>query len=104
MFEVMSYHAQVERAGRLAALEEVLGFTSVAFSVMEGHQRLSVTSSGILIVQDAHTQMVVTAYAIKVEKLYALCRKAGKKQIPPKLQKRVQKNFERHPELFQMSY
>ena len=97
-----TYHAQVERADRLAKLEEVLGFTSIALEVVsvEEHKRFCVTSSGILIIKDLHYDIVVTAYMIDVDHLYHLCMKAGKKQMPPKLYKRVCKNMERHRDLY----
>lgn len=100
----LTYHAQYERADRLARLEEVLGFTSIAMEVrcVEEHKRLCITSSGILIVKDLYQDIVVTAYMIDVDTLYSLSIKAGKKQMPPKLYKRVCKNMERHRDLYRI--
>ena len=49
----LSYHAQYERADRLARLEEVLGFTNVVLEVKDygAYKRYCVTSSGIVIVK-----------------------------------------------------
>lgn len=98
----LSYHAQYERAERLALIEEVLGFTNVAFTVdiPEENHKYCVTTSGVLMVKGMDEDVLVTAFAITVEKLTYLCRRAGKAQIPPKLYKKVVKNYERHRELF----
>ena len=98
----LSYHAQYERADRLARLEEVLGFTNVVLEVKDysDRKRYCVTSSGIVIVKAMEEDFVITAYMITVDHLYHLCMKAGKKQMPPKLYKRVCKNMERHRDLY----
>ena len=99
---LFSYHAQVERADRLAQLEEVLGFTNIVLEVpvVEEEKRYCLTSSGIIIVKNLHRDFVVTAYMATIKQCYRICRMAGKSQIPPKLHKRVTKNCERHSELF----
>ena len=97
-----SYHATYERADRLQALEEVLGFTKIVVEVpvVEEQKRYCLTSSGILIVKNLHREYVVTAFMATIDQTYRICRMAGKSQIPPKLEKRVVKNNERHRELF----
>lgn len=96
----LTYHAQYERAERIALLEETLGFTKVVFEVAHKQARVCVTSSGIAVVKKLHEEVLITAYAISIDELYALCHIAGKKQVPPKLYKRVVKNMERHSEIF----
>lgn len=96
----LTYHAQYERAERIARLEETLGFTKVVFEVVHKQARVCVTSSGIAVVKKLHEEVLITAYAISIDELYALCHIAGKKQVPPKLYKRVVKNMERHSEIF----
>lgn len=100
----LSYHAQFERAERFAKLEETLGFTNIAMEAIDPKRntKLCVTSSGILIVKDVKTDMVVTAYMISVKELISISRKAGKKQVPPKLMKRVEKNMVRHIDLYRI--
>ena len=97
-----SYHVEYERADRLQALEEVLGFTKIVLEVpvVEEEKRFCITSSGIFIVKNLYQDFVVTAFMANVDQCYRLCRMAGKSQIPPKLHKRVLKNIERHSELF----
>lgn len=97
-----SYHVEYERADRLQALEEVLGFTKIVLEVpvVEEEKRFCMTSSGIFIVKNLYQDFVVTAFMANVDQCYRLCRMAGKSQIPPKLHKRVLKNIERHSELF----
>ena len=99
---LFSYHAQVERADRLAQLEEVLGFTKIVLEVpvAEEEKRYCLTSSGILIVKNLHRDYVITAFMATIDQAYRICKMAGKSQIPPKLEKRVVKNYERHKYLF----
>ena len=96
----LTYHAQYERADRMARLEETLGFTNTAFEVVHRQARICVTSSGIAVVKRLEEEVLITAYAITIDELYALCHIECKKQIPPKLYKRVVKNMERHSEIF----
>ena len=99
---VFSYHAQVERADRLAKLEEVLGFTRVVLEVPspEENKRYCLTSSGILIIKNLVEDFVITAFMINIDQCYKLYKCAGKAQMSPKIYKRVLKNAERHNELF----
>ena len=98
---LFSYHAQVERADRLAQLEEALGFTHIVLEVpvVEEEKRYCLTSSGIIIVKNLHKEFVVTAFMANINQCYRLYRMAGKGQMSPKMQKRVVKNCERHREL-----
>lgn len=97
----LTYHAKVERADRFAKLEEVLGFTSIVMEtvVPEQNKKYCITSSGILIVKGLQTDQVITAFMLTKSRLIAICRAAGKKQCPPKLMKRVEKNMVRHADL-----
>lgn len=99
---LFSYHAQYERADRLAQLEEVLGFTKVVLEVpiVEEEKRYCLTSSGILIVKNLHRDFVITAFMATIDQCYKLYKIAGKGQVSPKVYKRVVKNNERHRELF----
>ena len=98
----LSYHAQYERADRLARLEEVLGFTKIVLEVpvVEEGKRYCITSSGILIVKAIEEEFVITAFMCNINQCYRLYSMAGKGQVSPKLYKRITKNIERHPELF----
>lgn len=99
---LLSYHARVERAERLKMLEEILGFTKVVLEVeyKDEQTRYCLTSSGIIIVKNLYTDLVVTAYMANLNQCYRLYREAGKAQMSPKMRKRVLKNIERHSELF----
>lgn len=100
----LSYHAQYERAYRLNLLEETLGFTHIVLEAAnrEKTYRYCVTSSGILIVKPYAQDLMVTAYMVGLEECYRVARAAGKSCIPPKLEKRIRKNFERHAELYRI--
>ena len=97
-----TYHAGVERANRLQALEEVLGFTKPVLEVVveEEEKRYLLTSSGIIVVKNLYRDIVITAFMATVAQGYRLYRMAGKAQVSPKVYKRITKNIERHSELF----
>ena len=96
-----SYHAEYERADRMAKLEEVLGFTSIVLEVpvVEERKRYCLTSSGILIVKALKEDFVITAWMANIDQCYRLYKMAGKSQIAPKVHKKVVKNLERHADL-----
>ena len=98
---LFSYHVQYERAERLQALEEILGFTNITLEVkcVEENKRYCLTSSGILIVKNLYEDFVITAWMATVDQCYKLYRMSGKNQISPKMYKRVKKNAIRHKEL-----
>lgn len=98
----LTYHAEYERGNRLAALEEVLGFTKTVLEVevKEECKRYCLTSSGVIVVKNLYKDIVVTAFMANIDQCYRLYRMAGKAQISPKMEKRVMKNCERHAELF----
>ena len=97
-----TFHARVERANRIRALEEVLGFTKIVLEVpvVEEGKRYCITSSGILIVKAIEEEFVITAFMCNINQCYRLYKLAGKGQVSPKVYKRITKNIERHPELF----
>ena len=99
---VFSYHMQLERANRLAKLEEILGFSKIILEIANENSRTCLTSSGIIMIMDLHKDFVITAYMANVKRCMALYHEAGKSQIPPKVYKRVVKNNQRHPELINL--
>ena len=98
----LTFHAECERANRLQALEEILGFTNAVLEIKcyEEEKKYLLTSSGIIVVKNLYRDTVITAYMANINQCYRLYRMAGKSQISPKVRKRVLKNIERHPELF----
>ena len=102
---LFSYHAEVERAERIKALEETLGFTSIALEVYchQDNKRYCLTTSGVLLVKAATEEFLITAMMANIDQCYRLYRMAGKSQIAPKMYKRVTKNMERHSNLFLIS-
>lgn len=103
-----SKHLREEHPERLACLEAYIGFTNIVLEAVVtskkyGHRRLGVTSSGILVVRSVREDYIITAYLPTLDEVEKLAWHAGKKCVPPKLLKKVQKNLERHPELMFMS-
>lgn len=103
-----SKHLQYDHPERLAALEEYIGFTNIVLEAVitnkkYGHRKLGITSSGIMVIRNVHEDYVITAYLPTIEDAERLAKKAGKKCVPPKLLKKIQKNLNRHPELMFMA-
>lgn len=103
-----SKHLQCDHPERFAALDEYIGFTNIVMEVIEvhkkyGRRRVGITSSGIMIIRNARENFIITAYLPTMVEVEKVARQAGKKCVPPKLLKKVQKNLERHPELMFMT-
>ena len=103
-----SKHLQYDHPERLAALAEYIGFTNLVMEVLEvhkkhGRRRVGITSSGIIVIRNAQKDYIITAYLPTMVEVENIARQAGKKCVPPKLLKKVQKNLERHPELMFMA-
>lgn len=100
----LSRHAETERINRLMALEKTLGFTKIVLEVAveKDEVRYLLTSSGIIIVKNLYRDIVVTAFMANINQCYRLYRLAGKKQMSPKVYKKVTKNCEKHSNLFEI--
>lgn len=102
-----SKHLQNDHPERLAMLEEYIGFTNLVMEVVEVHEkygrrRVGITSSGIMVIRGMREDFIITAYLPTLKEVEKVARQTGKKCVPPKLLKKVQKNLERHPELIFM--
>ena len=64
--------------------------------------RKGITSSGLIIIRSVKEDKIITAYMPEEQEVIAICRKAGKKCVPPKLMEKVRKNLVRHPEFLFM--
>lgn len=99
-------HAYIDHPERMRLLEEYIGFTGIVVEILDKRKgqyaRKGLTSSGLIVVRCLHEDKMITAYMPDEEQAKEICRKAGKKQVPPKLWKKIQKNLERHPELLYM--
>lgn len=100
----MSYHAMVERKERIRAIEETLGFTHIVVEWKDyrTNARRCITSSGVVLVKNLEKDFLITAFMGTQEQIERICRKAGKKQVPPKLQKRVEKNLKKYSYLLEI--
>ena len=102
-----SKHLQNDHPERLAALDEYIGFTNIVLEVVEihkkyGRRRVGITSSGIMVIRSLREDFIITAYLPTMMEIEKVAKQSGKKCVPPKLLKKVQKNLERHPELMFM--
>jgi hypothetical protein len=101
-----SEHAWIDHPERMRLLEEYIGFTNIVVEVFDKKKgrvaRKGITSSGLIIIRSVKEDKIITAYMPEEQEVIAVCRKAGKKCVPPKLMEKVRKNLARHPELLFM--
>ena len=99
-------HAQNDHPVRMMMIEEYLGFTNIVVEIIDVKDgkpaRKGLTSSGVVVVRRMHEDKIITAYMANEYQAINICKKAGKKCVPPKLMKKIQKNAERYPELLFM--
>ena len=98
-------HAWIDHAARMILIEEYLGFTNIVVEVIDKRKdgriaRKGLTSSGVIVIRYLSEDKIITAYMARDYQAREICRKAGKKCVPPKLMEKVRKNAKRHPELF----
>ena len=94
----MTYHARVERVERIEAISQTIGITKPALEYIDrrDNKRYQLTTTGIILVLALDEEKLITAFMANIDqvrKLYHLC---GKKQISPKIYKKVQKNLEKY--------
>lgn len=99
----MSSHLVQERANRLQLLEEYLGYSDKI--LLESYTkrkdaRIKITTTGICYIIDLYTDYIITAYALSISQATAIWYSEFKKPVPQKLHKRIVRNMERHPEIF----
>ena len=99
-------HAYIDHPERMRLIEEYFGFTGIVVEIIDKKRgrlaRKGLTSGGIVVVRALNEDKIITAYMANEQEAIEICRRAGKKCVPPKLWKKVQKNLERHPELLYM--
>jgi hypothetical protein len=100
-----SEHAWIDHVSRMALIEEYLGFTNIVIEIIEKRKdgritRKGLTSSGVIVVRCLNEDKIITAFMAHDYQAEGICRKAGKKCVPPKLMEKIKKNAKRHPELF----
>lgn len=98
-------HAWIDHTARMALIEEYLGFTNIVVEIIEKRKdgritRKGLTSSGVVVVRCLNEDKIITAFMAHDYQAEGICRKAGKKCVPPKLMEKIKKNAKRHPELF----
>lgn len=98
-------HAWIDHVTRMTLIEEYLGFTNIVVEIIDKRKdgriaRKGLTSSGVIVVRCLNEDKIITAFMAREYQAEEICRKAGKKCVPPKLMEKVKKNTKRHPELF----
>lgn len=94
----MTYHARVERVERIEAIAQTIGITKPTLEYIDrrDNKRYQLTTTGIILVLALDEDKLITAFMANIDqvnKLYHLC---GKKQVSPKIYKKVKKNLEKY--------
>ena len=104
MLGVLTYHAAIERKERFDFIREHFGFTNVVMEGMRDGKIYAITSSGVLLVKTLDGA-IITAYPVSIKVATFISRDMlGKRQVPPKLYKKILKNMDRYPECFERGF
>ena len=91
----MTHHAGCERADRLAMIAEHIGVGSVLYK-FESNYRAStvecITSTGVLIVMDKTSSVIITAFCPRINKMNAIFCSHGFSSVPPMISAQVERN------------
>ena len=101
----MTNHASVDRLDRLATCVEKLGMSKFILETKNPNYPGTIqclTSTGIIIVMNEDTGVVITGFMATVQKVSAMYRSVGYAKIPPKIYARVQKNCSMYSYLLAM--
>lgn len=97
-----SWHIKNDRRQRIDGLHKKIQFTSAKLEVAvpEEDKLYTITTTGIIVIRNLYTGKWVTAYPARMGQAMWLYRKKGKRDMDKQLKKKIQKNMDRHPELF----
>lgn len=100
----MTYHARVERKDRIEAIGEVIGFSNPVLQYIDHKERkvYHLTSTGVILVYGLYSHLLITGFMAtldQAEKLYRLC---GKRQVSPKVEKKIIKNCKKYSYLLEI--
>lgn len=91
----MTYHARDERAERLALIAEHIGVGSIVYKFDSTYRASTVecvTSTGVLIVMDKTTSVIITAFCPNISKISAIFCSHGFSTVPPMISNQVHRN------------
>lgn len=94
----MSEHASVDRIERLAYIATEIGIGEPVLSYEEEEYRtISLTDTGIVIIQDSYTKVLITAYVASIDRAYAMWHQVhGETQMPNSLYHQIVRNRNTH--------
>lgn len=100
----MTYHARVERNERIEAIAQTLGISNPVLEYVDRKECkvYQLTSTGVILVIGLYSKALITCFMARLdqaEKLYRLC---GKKQISPKVEKKIVKNLQKYSYLLEI--
>lgn len=91
----MTYHARIERADRLTYIAMNVGFGEIVLEHIHEDDPYKVdclTDTGVLIIKNAVSGTIITAYVPNIDKVIAIYRKMGYERMPTYMINRVRKN------------
>ena len=89
---IMTNHARFERADRLTYIAMTIGFGEPVLEHKENGFRQCITNTGVLMIKDAHEDVLITAFVCDMDKAIAIYKKSGYNRIPTKMYKTIVKN------------
>ena len=94
----MTYHARVERADRIEIIGQVLGFSNPILEYInkEESKIYQLTSTGVILVIGLYTGHLITAFMATFDQAEKLYRLKGRKQVSPKVKKKIEKNLQKY--------
>ena len=98
----LSQHARQDRVERLSRIIVEVGIGYAVFEYVERDRTCQITSTGVLMVYSVeNTQKVLlTAYLLTMEKAAAVYRHWGYNDIPKMMVNTINKNKQKHRDLF----
>lgn len=98
----LSQHARQDRVERLSRIVVEVGIGYAVFEYVERGRTCQITSTGVLMVYSVeNTQRVLlTAYLLTMEKAVAVYRHRGYNDIPKMMVNTINKNKQKHRDLF----
>lgn len=103
----MTRHAKTDRLDRLAKCVELIGVGDIILSVQTEtdrakNTRKQLTSTGLILIVNAQTNILVTGYMGTMNQVVAIYRENGIQKMPNSMYKQIKTNSAKYAFLFDM--
>jgi hypothetical protein len=90
-------HARIDRIDRITFIAERIGWGKEVLRVNDRHDPnniiLILTSTGVVLVKERHTDTLITAYVATIQRADAFYWQVKQKPVPDKLRHRIVNNY-----------